>query len=361
MALEARTKIAGEARRIVGPVPEVNGAYALGHGRALSLIGEPFALPAQPPLTHHGPMVSSSAWFVIVNPASGGGRAGRRWPDLASALTDAGVAFEAATTAGPGHAVSVVRECLGRGYRRLLAVGGDGILHEVVNGAMGQDSVPPLALAIGAAPLGSGNDWARAHGIPSRPVDMARCVATGRTAAQDVGRLDFPDCAGPERSCFFINVAGAGLDAHVLERLPARIPRKLAYLVGVLRSLATYSPPAFRLQLDDAELRSRLLLTLLALGPFCGGGMRLAPAARTDDGLLDVVLVEPLRLPRELLRLGRLFDGRLPEERFVRQALARNVRIETSPPAAVQADGQLVGHTPVVATLLPRAIMMLRT
>jgi YegS/Rv2252/BmrU family lipid kinase len=305
-------------------------------------------------------MPGASDWFVIVNPVSGGGRAARRWPALARALTASGVVFESATTGHPGHAVSLVRQQLAAGYRRLLAVGGDGILHEVVNGALGQDEVPASSLLVGAAPLGSGNDWARAHRIPTRPADMARCVAAGRAAAHDVGRLDFPEAEGDGRSCFFINVAGAGLDAQVLESLPPRIPRRIAYLVGVLRSLARYSAPSFTLQADGVLTESRLLLALLAIGPYGGGGMRLAPAARTDDGLLDLVMVGPLRLPWELARLGRLFDGRLLQERFVRHALARRVRIASTPRSAVQADGQLVGHTPVTATLLPRALMTLQ-
>lgn len=88
--------------------------------------------------------------------------------------------------------------------------------------------------------------------------------------------------------------------------------------------------------------------------------MHVAPAARTDDGLLDVIRVEPLQLPRELLKLRRIYDGRLPEEHFAKYALGQVVRIDATPAVAVQADGQIVGRTPVVATLLPRAIMTLR-
>lgn len=305
-------------------------------------------------------MPDPTDWFVVVNPASGAGRAGRRWPALARALSAAGVRYEATVTARPGHATGLVGDALRRGYRRVLAVGGDGVLHEVLNGVMGQDDVAPSAVCLGAAPLGSGNDWARAQRIPMDAAGTARCVAAGRAVLQDVGRLDFPLAGAGERSCHFINVAGAGLDGYVLERLPRRVPRRIAYLVGVLRSLATFRPPMVDLDADGSRRNERLLLALVALGPYCGGGMRLAPMASTDDGAFDLLTVRPLRLPGELVKLRRLFDGRLPEESFARYARVQEARITADPPAIVQADGQIVGRTPCVATLLPRAILTLR-
>lgn len=299
-------------------------------------------------------------WFVVVNPASGGGRAARRWPALARALRRAGVGFEVTHTSGPGHATGLAAEALEAGFRRLLAVGGDGILHEVVNGVMRQSGVATREIVVGAAPLGSGNDWARAHGIPSRPGDMADCMSACRTVLHDVGLLEFPTAQGAAGSCHFINVAGAGFDAHVLARLPAGVPRRLGYLLGVLQSLGSFDPPAFELRVDGALEHRTLLLVLLAIGPYCGGGMRIAPGAVTDDGRLDVVRVEPVRMPRDLPKLRRVFDGRLLEEPFVRHTLAADVTVAADRPVPVEADGQLVGTTPFRASVLHGAIRTLR-
>lgn len=301
-------------------------------------------------------MPGPADWYVVINPASGRGRAGRRWPRLAAALSRAGVAFEPALTERPGHAVDLVAEAVRRGFRRVLAVGGDGVLHEALNGLMSQQEVSPDGVCLGAAPLGSGNDWARARGIPADPDGTARVVAAARSAPQDLGRLRFP---GQDSTCYFINVAGAGFDAHVLERLPHGVPRRLAYVIGVLRSLAAFSPARFSLEADGACIEGRLLLALVGLGPYCGGGMRLTPAARLDDGLLDLLTVEPLRLPAELTRLRRLFDGRLPGERFAHHRTLRCLRIEADPGVSVQADGQLVGRTPCEVSLLPAALSTL--
>jgi len=309
-----------------------------------------------PRLAHDPRMPGPSRWYVVVNPASGRGRAARQWPRLAAALSRAGVPYEPVVTREAGDASGLVADAVRAGFRRVLAVGGDGVLHEALNGLMSQDHVGPGDVCLGAVPLGSGNDWARARGIPQDPDGAARVVAAASMARQDAGRIDFP---AQGSTCHFINVAGAGLDAHVLERLPRGVPRRLAYLVGLLRSLAGFAPPRFRLEADGVTSEARLLLALAGLGPYCGGGMRLTPQARFDDGSLDLLTVEPLRLPAELLRLRRLFDGRLPEERFAHYLPVRRLRIEAEPPAAVQADGQLVGHTPCELRVLPGVLLTL--
>ena len=307
-------------------------------------------------LAHDPRMPDTSAWYVVVNPASGRGRAARQWPRLAGALARAGVSFEPVVTREAGDAAGLVAGAVRAGFRRVLAVGGDGVLHEALNGLMSQQDVPPGEVCLAAAPLGSGNDWARARGIPSDPDRAAAIVATGRTVRQDAGRIDFPDVGS---TCHFINVAGAGLDAYVLERLPRGVPRRLAYLVGLLRSLARFTPPRFRLEADGVPCEATLLLALVGLGPYCGGGMRLTPHARLDDGRLELLTVEPLRLPAELLRLRRLFDGRLAEERFAHHASVTRLQVDAQPAVAVQADGQLVGRTPCRVSLLPGALQVL--
>jgi YegS/Rv2252/BmrU family lipid kinase len=296
------------------------------------------------------------AWFAVINPAAGAGRAARRWPLLARELSRAGVAFDAVTTQHAGEAVLLTREAVAAGHRRLLAVGGDGILHEIVNGVMSQTAIEPSRILIGAAPLGSGNDWARGRGLPRAASALVRCLVAGRGTPHDVGVLDFP--ATGSRS-HFVNVAGAGFDAHVLERLPARGPRRLAYLFGLLDGLRSFRAPQFTIRAGDRRVDARLLLALLALGPYCGGGMRLAPRASPVDGDLDLVMIGPVRLPWDLPKLRRLFDGRLPEERFVAHSLETSVEIDSIPPVAVEADGQLVGRTPLRAGVLPGAVLAL--
>lgn len=305
--------------------------------------------------------MAASDWYVIVNPASGEGRAERGWPAFARALSAAGVRYEAVRSEHPGHAEQLAQEGLAAGYRRLLAVGGDGSIHELVNGVFAAGSLDPRDLVVGVAPLGSGNDFARAQRIPSRPEDMARLLLEGRSRLHDVGRLVPEDAGGPlpQNARYFVNVAGAGIDGYVLERLPAGIPKRLGYLVAALRSLPGFRPPEFSLELDGRARRARLLLTLVAISPYCGGGMRFAPQAVMDDGLADVVTVEPIALPRALLAIRSLYGGRFLQQPYVQHQLAASLRIAADVPVPLQADGQQAGYTPVRITIMPRAIRVL--
>jgi YegS/Rv2252/BmrU family lipid kinase len=304
-------------------------------------------------------MSTAPAWFVIVNPAAGSGRGPRRWQDLAAALRVEGVGFEAAVTREPGHCEELAGEAVRAGFRRLLSVGGDGTLHEALNGALGAAG-PAVGrdLVLAVAPFGTGNDWARGRGVPSEPLALARCIARAAVARCDVGRVEFTG-AVPVRRRYFMNVAGAGIDAQVLASLPAGPARRAAYLLGLVRALLSYRPPELSLRFGSLEETGPCLLALAANGPYCGNGMRLAPDARPDDGLLDVVSVAPLPLLSALRRLPRLFDGRLAGEPWVRTRRVARVEILAAPPTAVEADGQIVGTTPVSIEVVAGAVQAL--
>ncbi len=301
-------------------------------------------------------MPDDPGWFAIVNPASGSGRGLVRWQRLAAALAAEGVRFEAEVTRQPGDGEALAAAAVARGFRRLLAVGGDGTLHETVNGAMAAGLDDRIAFAV--APFGTGNDWARGLGVPREPRALAHCVARGRLLPCDLGLIEFEAAAGTAPR-YFINVAGSGIDAHVLAALPSGPARRAAYLLGLVRALVSYRAARFDVSTGGATERGARLLVLAANGRFCGNGMRIAPDAAWDDGQLDVVTVEPLPLFAALLRLRRLFDGRLAEEPWVRSRRAREVAIAAEPPAGVEADGQLVGRTPARLRLIPAAALAL--
>jgi diacylglycerol kinase family enzyme len=160
----------------------------------------------------------------------------------------------------------------------------------------------------------------------------------------DVGFIVFPDGGGPRR--WFINVAGAGYDAYVSERVPRPVPSAFTYLRVALNGLATYRSPEFRITAGNETIAGRLLLAFVANAQYCGNRMHVAPTASMDDGLLDVLAVRELSLLQVLPKLVKLYRGRILGDRAVRHLRASTVRIETNPPVAVQADGQIVGRTP---------------
>lgn len=305
-------------------------------------------------------MRESSRWFIIVNPVSGGGRARRRWPRLAAALDRHGIAHESGVTSSAGHAVQLAQQAIARGHRRLLALGGDGSFNELVNGLLAQNQVPLALLLAAVAPLGTGNDWAHAMQVPDNPDLLAAAMVRGRSRRVDLGIAEAPGAAGrTPRQLAFHNVAGAGLDAEVLRHTPRSGPRALAYLFGLARVLMRYRAPRFQLAIDGQLQSGRYWIALAAIGPYCGGGMRLAPDALADDGFFDLVTIEPMSLAGAIRRLPKLFNGQLAGDPAVHVSRCRSVTIRAEPACGVEIDGQDFGSTPVTLTLQPGALTVL--
>ena len=292
-------------------------------------------------------------WLAIVNPAAGRPDGGAGWRATERALRSAGVGIDVEYTSHPGHGGMLAREALQQGRRRLIVAGGDGSVNEVLQGVMTAGLADTREVTLALAPHGTGNDWARSLRIPADPRGVAAMLAAGRTRLHDVGAIDFPDAA---RRSWFINVAGAGYDAWVTERVPRPVPSALTYLRIALAGLTQYRSPRFRITADGRNIEGRLLLAFVANAQYCGNRMHVAPTARMDDGRLDVLAVEELSLAQVLPKLVKLYGGRILGDRAVRHLEAERVRIETDPPVSVQADGQIVGTTPAEFSLRTRAL-----
>jgi diacylglycerol kinase (ATP) len=300
------------------------------------------------------PMIDPARWFIVVNPASGGGRASRFQPRLAAALDRAGLPYRCVESAATGDVTRLVARAVDEGYRRLLALGGDGTFNELVNG-LRASAIPPQDCLVAAAAGGTGNDWSRAMQVPDDPDRLVSCMARAQQRSADIG---IAAGTGGLQTAFH-NVAGAGIDAEVLGRTPKAGPRALAYLIGLARTLARYRAPEFEITVDGCITRGRFLLVLASIGPRCGGGMRLTPDAVVDDGWLDLLTIDPLTFAGAMTRLPKLFDGRLAADPAFRVVRCRTATIRTESPCGVELDGQLFGATPVTVTVQPGALRAL--
>lgn len=291
-------------------------------------------------------------WFAVLNPVAGGGRGLRDRPRIEAALGAAGVPFVLSVSEQPGHAIALAHSAAREGFRRFIAVGGDGTLNEVVNGLLGAGT-PAGEATLALLPVGRGDDWARTHRIPRKLEQAVRLVAAGRSVAHDLGVAEFQR-DGSRR--YFINVAGVGFDAYVVEQTRATRLGPLTYVAGLLRGFATYRAPRMVVSADAMQLDEPLFVTFAAVGRYCGGGMHVAPRAQTDDGRFDVVTIGDIGRLELLGNLRRLFDGSLPEYRKVKTVRCERVQVASSPAARVQADGELLGEAPVTFSVLPRAV-----
>lgn len=252
------------------------------------------------------------------------------------------------------HVLPLVRRALDAGERNILAIGGDGTMHEAVNAILDHPAGATATLA--AIPVGTGNDWCRGLGVPGDYHRAAACIAQARVVQLDAGRV-VPRAGVPAR--WFANVAGAGFDAHVIENMPPRRFGRLAYLAGVLRGLAGYRPQPMRVTADGEVHEGPLFVAFCCLGRYCGAGMHVAPQADPADGRFDVVLIGDLSRLDVLASLRRLFDGTIGSHPKVHTLRAARVTIEPltpDRPVGVEADGELIGGTPVALSVLPAAL-----
>jgi diacylglycerol kinase (ATP) len=231
----------------------------------------------------------------------------------------------------------------------VIAVGGDGTVHEVANGILKSGS----QAALGVVPVGTGSDFARALRLPRDPLAAARALVTAERRRIDVGEVN--------GRCF-LTISGVGFDGEVAQQVntwPKIFGGTLMYVLGILKNLVTYSPVDVEIVLDGQPQRERLFLIALGNTAWNAGGMWLVPAARPDDGIFDIVIAGPLTKFEALMVLPKVFSGRHLGHPKVRQARAREVRITSATPLAIQADGESIGRLPATYTVRPGALTVL--
>jgi diacylglycerol kinase (ATP) len=285
--------------------------------------------------------------FVVVNPASGGGRTARLWRSLPARLRSAGLHFEAAETSGPGSATELARGAAAAGWPLVVAVGGDGTVNEVVNGLVQADG--PSRATLGVIMAGRGRDTAGNLGIARDHEAAIRRLVHGDEILVDLGVAEWP--TGARR--VFLNSAGAGFDAAAAARaVSIRMPGTVPYLLGALGALRAHRAVPATVRLDgQLAWTGSMTMVAVANGPRFGGGMRIAPAARPDDGLLDLIVVGDLPRWELLAWLPTVYWGAHLRHARVRAAQGRSVEVETEVPVPVHLDGELAGTTPLRITV----------
>lgn len=290
-------------------------------------------------------------WFVVVNPISGSGKGLDDFPLISKLLRDNGIKSEAVFTEHKCHATELTVSAINSGYRHIIVVGGDGTLHEVVNGLFIQKSVEPSDVTIAVIAVGTGNDWIRMFGIPTRYSEAIRAIKEGYTFLQDVAAVEYEE-ARYRQVRYTANVAGVGFDAAVIERLQhmraSGCKGKSTYLRALVRTFFRYKPTGVKVWVDDRLIYNNLLLSMaIGVGKYNGGGIQQLPEAVADDGLLDLTIIRPLHWWNIIFRLKRLFNGNIYTIGHVLHAKGRNIRIESSPEIQLEVDGELYGHSPI--------------
>lgn len=301
-------------------------------------------------------------WKVIVNPNAGSGRGGREWNEISSLLSAAGIEFSSSVSRHKYHTIDLVREAYQEGYRRFIAVGGDGTIHEVVSGIMSMNSADP-DVTLAAIPVGTGNDWGREWGVTIDHSQAVDIIAKGRTRVQDLAEVRSVR-NGTENIRYMANIGGLGFDANVCFKVDgykdAGKTGSNLYIKGLLRAFFGYTNKRFKIVVDgDTLYEGKVFSTAFGIGRYSGGGMLQTPEALPDDGLLDITVIKKIPKLKVIFNIKKLYSGDIYSIKQVIHTKGRNVHVESFPFAKVEVDGEAVGFTPVTVTMMPQALRII--
>lgn len=302
--------------------------------------------------------------YIILNPWAGRGKAGRHRSALEKALRDAGVAFDLVETHMRGEARTLTYHAVAQGYELVVAVGGDGTINEVVNGLLdGQQRLGKTA-TLAIVPLGTASDFAKMFaGIRLNDVlGASQRLITKHTQTIDIGVIRVEAPSGNSQR-YFMNGMGIGLDAQVaVESLKlSRLKGFAVYLVAIIRAVAIYKAHPMTVRFADHKIHDRMLFASVANGRSQGGGFKMTPAGVIDDGVLDLCMVQNLRLDQIIRYLPKLYAGTHTTLDVVTIGRARHIEVICANGIPVAADGEVMASnaTRVVVEVVPNAVRML--
>ena len=304
-------------------------------------------------------------WFVVVNPISGGGKGLGDFPKISHLLRENGIEHDPAFTEHRYHATELTVEAANRGYRKIIVIGGDGTLNEVVNGLFIQKQCNPSEILLAVIAVGTGNDWVRTTSIPRNYTAAIRAIKEGHTFLQDVGKVSYTE-SNLEHTCYMANVAGLGFDAYVIQifnRLKSKgYKGKWLYLYSLLKGFFSAKPAGATIEVDGKVIYNKLLFSLaVGVCRYNGGGIQQLPRAIANDGLLDLTIIRPVHWWHVIFRANRLFNGKIYSIGHVEHAQGKVVKITSAPNIPLETDGELQGATPVTISIVPQAVRFVVT
>lgn len=281
--------------------------------------------------------------LVIRNPRSGRQAKSCAWPNIQNRISRMFPGVLISETTGPGHAGTLAREAVLDQFQLVIAVGGDGTIHEVANQLVGTET------SLGIIPSGTGNDLCRTLSIGPSIDSALETLRAGKKSLIDVGEW----CSG-ESGGHFVNIAGTGFDAAVADRINLGF-RSLrgtsAYLAATVSTLARYKPKRVRLTFDDKTIEREVMLVAFANAKFYGGGMKVAPDASVTDGLLDVIVVNALSKPAFLRSFPSVFKGEHIHHPAVECFRVGQVTVDCPGTSQFLVDGELQACSQVQITV----------
>lgn len=300
-------------------------------------------------------------WFTIVNPVAGQGKGLLDWPVISSLLRDAGIAFDAYFTLRKFHATELAVQALALGYRKIIIVGGDGTIHETVNGLFIQKNIPTSDVLISVIAVGTGNDWIRMFGIARTYPEAIKSIVDGYSFLQDVGRVHYHETRVPQTR-YLVNTGGVAYDAAVCRGFNNLHQKGYRggwlYVISVFREAIRYKCKPCIIEVDGTKVfEGKLFTATIGINKFTAGGLSQTPLAIPDDGLFDMTIIPKMnRLLMFWRHWHRIYDDSIYEIPRVTHHRGAHVVIKSQPPINLELDGEILGESGFDFQIVDKAI-----
>ncbi len=300
--------------------------------------------------------------FIIVNPKSGRGLTEKKWASITLQIHNNLGPFDFEFTRESGDAIRIAEKEAKQGRKLIVAMGGDGTISEVSTGILSSGE----SVELGILPHGTGGDFCRSLNIPKDLSKAARQLREGTTRRVDAGRIRFLNNEGKEAVRYFVNTASFGMSGGVATRANESSKKllggRLTFAAATLKSTLADSNSDVYLQIDQQEKRRMKVASVcVANGKYWGGGMKIAPDAKLNDGYFDVVMIGDLSMVEKLTKSYRLYSG--THLKIDKVGFTLGTRIEATPvngndPVLIEVDGEAPGRLPATIELLPEALQI---
>ena len=302
--------------------------------------------------------VHEHTWHLIINPNICKGTGEKISPKISKLLTVNNIKHEIYLPDSCEHGRELAKQLSQQGVCHFMVMGGDGTLNEMLNGIFTAD-VDTTQCYVTLIPSGTGNDWARTHGYPKQWKKTVKAIKTGYFVKHDVGKVVSHDEEGKAYQRYFINIAGFGFDAAIIQRTVGRKPKMFAsavYMINMLRVLFSYKAQPAEVKFNGKIVNDNIFSIAVGICRYNGNGMKQVPQADPHDGLFDLVLIRKIAPLKVLVNALRLFRGTHTKLKEISIERTQEIEIEAKPYLLGEVEGEMLPSGSYKITMLPQAV-----
>ena len=296
----------------------------------------------------------SKSWFIIANPIAGNQKFSKQWKEIQQLLNSKNIDYSFVFSKFSKHEIELVQNAIQQGFRNIISVGGDGTLHNIVNGVMMQRYVKSSDITIAVLPIGTGNDWIKTYNIPNNIKKAIDIISERKTILQDIGQIEI----ATGKISYFNNVAGLGYDGYIAKKLQ-ELKRlgPISYLIAGIYGFLFYKKSIFKIAMNQTIIETTCLMTIVSICKFSGGGMQFFKKGDPIDGLFDITIVKNITLLDLILNIKKLYNGKIVAHPKVATYKTNKIIVDpqNSKPF-IQADGELIGTGTATFSLIEKGI-----